>query len=95
MLKAIGSKVVVKRDESESKTPGGIHLPDGAKEKPRKGKIVAVGEGRLLPDGKLVPLSVKVGDQVLFGAYGGTEVSEGGKNFLVIDESELLAVVVE
>lgn len=92
-LKPLGDKIVVKRIEVEAKTRGGIVLPDTAKEKPQRGKVVAVGDGRQTEDGKVVKLSVKKGDEVVFTAYAGTEVKVGTDEFLIMSESEVLAVV--
>jgi chaperonin GroES len=91
-LVPIGDKVVVKRDASADKTPGGIIVPDTAKEKPRKGLVLAVGTGKYEGD-RLVPLSVKAGDNVLFSAYSGTEVEVAKEKFLILAESEILAIL--
>jgi len=92
-IKPLDDRVVVEPLESEEKTSGGIYLPDTAKEKPQKGKIVARGPGKLLDTGKRNSLDVKVGDVVLFAKFGGTEVTIGGKELLIMRESDLLAVV--
>ncbi|NLE28374.1 MAG: co-chaperone GroES [Phycisphaerae bacterium] len=92
-VRPLGEKVLVKRLEAESKTKGGIVLPDSAKEKPKRGKIVSVGEGKLLDDGNRSTLQVKVGDEVIFTSYAGTEVKIDGEEFLIMDESDILAVV--
>lgn len=92
-VRPLGEKVLVKRLEAESKTKGGIVLPDSAKEKPKRGKIVSVGEGKLLDDGKRSTLQVKKGDEVIFTSYAGTEVKIDGEEFLIMDESDILAVV--
>ncbi len=94
-IRPLDDRVVIERMEAEEKTPGGIVLPDTAKEKPQKGKVVAVGEGRLLESGKRSPLSVKKGDCVLFGKYAGTEVTIDGKEYLIVKESDLLARIEE
>ena len=85
--------MLVERLESLAKTAGGIVLPDTAKEKPTEGRVVAIGAGKLGDDGKRVPMSVKSGDRVLFGSFAGTAVKEGGKEFLILDEHELLGVI--
>ena len=92
-VRPLGEKVLVKRLEAESKPKGGIVLPDSAKEKPKRGKIVSVGEGKLLDDGNRSTLQVKVGDEVIFTSYAGTEVKIDGEEFLIMDESDILAVV--
>lgn len=92
-LTPLGDKVLVERLEATEKTAGGIVLPDSAKEKPKEGRVVSVGEGRLLDDGKRAPFQVKSGDRVLFSAYAGTEVKNEGKEFLVMAEDDILAVV--
>ena len=91
-LKPLGDRVVVKPNEGEEKTPSGIVLPDTAKEKPQEGEIVAVGSGRI-EEGKKVPLEVKVGDKVIYSKYGGTEVKVKGKEYLILSERDVLAVV--
>ncbi|MGV3665020.1 MAG: co-chaperone GroES [Leptospira bouyouniensis] len=91
-IKPLGDRVVVEpKNESEEKI-GSIIVPDTAKEKPQEGKVIAVGQGRY-EDGKLVPLEVKVGDTVLYGKYSGTEIKQGGKELLIIRESDILGVV--
>ncbi|XDD45411.1 co-chaperone GroES [Leptospira sp. WS39.C2] len=91
-IKPLGDRVVVEpKNESEEKI-GSIIVPDTAKEKPQEGKVIAVGQGRY-EDGKLVPLEVKVGDTVLYGKYSGTEIKQGGKDLLIIRESDILGVV--
>jgi chaperonin GroES len=92
-IRPLGDKVLVKRLEAESTTAGGIVLPDTAKEKPKRGTIVSVGDGRLLDTGKRQPLQVKAGDQVLFTSYAGTEVKVSGEEMLIMDESDILAVL--
>lgn len=84
MLKPLGDRVVVKRIEEEAKTKGGIVLPDTAKEKPQKGKVVAVGSGRTLDNGTKVPLEVKEGDTVVFAKYGGTEIEIDGEEYIIL-----------
>ena len=92
-IRPLGDKVLVERVEAESKTAGGIVLPDTAKEKPQKGKIVAVGEGKLLEDGTRKQVQVKKGDLVLFTSYAGTEIKVDGKEYLIMDESDIMAVI--
>ena len=92
-LKPLGEKILVKRLEAEDVTKGGIVLPDSAKEKPKRGKIVAVGGGKLLDDGSRSELQVKKGDEVIFTSYAGTEVKVEGDEYLIMDQSDVLAVV--
>ncbi|MGE5482150.1 MAG: co-chaperone GroES [Bacteroidota bacterium] len=92
MLKPLADRVVVKPIEQEERTKGGIVLPDTAKEKPQEGEIVAVGPGRLLDNGQRAPLEVAVGDRVLFARYSGTEFKVDGETYLVLRESDILAV---
>ena len=92
-IRPLGEKVIVKRLEAESKTAGGIVLPDSAKEKPKRGTIMSVGEGRLLDTGNRKPLQVKKGDRVLFTSYAGTEVKVDGEEVIIMDESDILAVL--
>lgn len=92
-IRPLANKVLVERIEAESKTAGGIVLPDSAKEKPQRGKIVSAGEGKILDDGSRVAMQVKKGDEVLFTSYAGTEVKIDGKEFLIMDESDIMAVI--
>lgn|SRR5262245_6809999 len=92
-IRPLGEKVIVKRLEAESKTSGGIVLPDSAKEKPKRGTILAVGDGKLLDTGNRKSLQVKKGDQVLFTSYAGTEVRVDGEEVIIMDESDILAVL--
>ncbi len=92
-IRPLGDKVLVKRVEAEGKTSGGIVLPDTAKEKPRRGTVEAVGEGRVLESGKRSKLQVKKGDEVLFSSYGGTEVKIDGVEYLIMGEEDILAIV--
>jgi chaperonin GroES len=92
-IKPLSDKVLVQRLEAEKKTAGGIVLPDTAKEKPKKGKVIAVGKGKVLDDGKLRTMSVKKGDTVLFTSYAGTEIKMDGKDYLIMDESDIMAVI--
>jgi chaperonin GroES len=89
----IGENVMVKRLEPETVTAGGIVLPDSAKEKPMQGRVLSVGDGRLLPDGKRIPHQVSEGDRILFGRYAGTEVVVDGKELLIMSEKDILAVL--
>ena len=91
-IRPLQDRIVVKRLEGELKTKGGIIIPDTAKEKPIEGKVVAVGNGKVLKDGKVRPLEVKVGDTVLFGKYSGTEVKLDGEDHVLIREDDVLAV---
>ena len=93
VIKPLGDRVVVKRIEEEPKTKGGIVLPDTAKEKPQKGKVIAVGTGRVLENGQRVPLEVKEGDIVVFDKYGGTEIEIDGEEYVILSERDLLAVL--
>lgn len=92
-LKPLYDRVVVKRLEEERKSAGGIVIPDTAAEKPSRGTITAVGSGKLLEDGKLRPLGVKVGDVILFGKYSGTEVKVGGEELIVMREDDIMAII--
>ena len=92
-IRPLGDKVIVQRLEAESKTAGGIVLPDTAKEKPQRGKIVSVGEGKLLEDGTRRKMQIKKGDQVLFTSYAGTDVKVSDNEYLIMDESDIMAVI--
>lgn len=92
-VKPIGDKILLKRLEAEEKTKGGIVLPETAKEKPKEGKIVALGDGRLLDNGKRVSFTVKENDRVIFSSYAGTEVKVEGEEYLILSEDEILAIV--
>ncbi len=92
-VQPLGDRVLVEPLEAEEKTSGGIVIPDTAKEKQQKGKVVAVGKGRTAEDGKVTPLEVKVNDQVLFGRYSGTEVKVAGSDYLIIKEDDILAIL--
>jgi chaperonin GroES len=92
-IKPLNDKVLVERVESQEKTSGGIVLPDTAKEKPTEGRVVAVGEGRVTDEGQRLPLAVKPGDRVLFGSFAGTAVREGAKEYLILEEGDLLGIV--
>ena len=92
-IKPLYDKVLVERLKAEDKTAGGIVLPDTAKEKPTEGRVVATGDGRIADDGKTVAPTVKVGNRILFGSYAGTPIKEGGEEYLILGESEILAIV--
>ncbi|HOJ39421.1 MAG TPA: co-chaperone GroES [bacterium] len=94
-IRPLGDRVVVEPLEAEEKSKGGIILPDTAKEKPQEGKIVAVGKGKVDDEGKTVPMEVKVGDKVLYGKYAGTEITVEGKEYMILKEEDILAVVEE
>jgi len=89
----LNEKIVVKRLEAEEKTAGGIVLPDTAKEKPKQGKVLSLGEGKLLENGKRAPFQVREGDRVLFTSYSGNEVTIDGDEYLIMTEDDILAVV--
>ncbi|HHY20635.1 MAG TPA: co-chaperone GroES [Bacilli bacterium] len=93
MLKPLGDRVVIELVETEEKTASGIVLPDSAKEKPSEGKVVAVGTGRVLDNGERVALEVKENDTIIFSKYAGTEVKYQGKEYLILRESDILAVI--
>jgi chaperonin GroES len=92
-LRPLNDRILVKRVEEETKTKGGIIIPDTAKEKPAEGKIVAVGTGKIGDDGKKIPLEVKKGDRILFGKYGGQEVKIEGIEYLIMREDDVLCVI--
>ncbi|HHV34271.1 MAG TPA: co-chaperone GroES [Syntrophomonadaceae bacterium] len=92
-LKPLGERVILKVVEAEETTEGGIVLPDTAKKTPQKAEVVAVGTGRLLENGKKVPLEVNTGDKVFFSRYAGTEVKDGEDKFLIVNERDILAIV--
>ena len=91
-IRPLQDRILVKRIDGESKTKGGIIIPDTAKEKPQEGKVVAVGKGKVTDDGKLQPLDVKKGDRVLFNKYSGNEVNIDGEEHLIIREDDVLAI---
>ncbi|MBH8599547.1 MULTISPECIES: co-chaperone GroES [unclassified Thermoactinomyces] len=93
MIKPLGDRVVLEPVEKEEKTASGIVLPETAKEKPQEGRIVAVGTGRIDEKGSRIPLEVKEGDLVIFSKYAGTEVKYGEKEYLILRESDILAIV--
>jgi chaperonin GroES len=92
-LRPLHDRVVIKRQEEERKSAGGILIPDNATEKPIRGKVIAVGNGKILEDGKQRPLDVKVGDIVLFGKYSGTEVKMDGEELVVMREDDIMAII--
>ncbi|HMS55691.1 MAG TPA: co-chaperone GroES [Fimbriimonadaceae bacterium] len=92
-LTPLGDKVVVQATEASEKTASGIYLPDSAKKKPQEGKVVAVGNGRVLDNGSRNKLSVKVGDTVIFSKYGGNEVTVDGEDYTILDEDQIYAVI--
>ncbi len=94
-IRPLADKVLVQRLEAESKTAGGIVLPDTAKEKPQRGKIISVGQGKMLDDGTVRKPQVKKGDSVLFTSYAGTDVKIASKEYLIMSESDIMAVIEE
>lgn len=92
-LQPLGDRLVVRREDSEERTEGGIYLPDSAKNKPTRGVVVSVGDGKLLDDGTRAPMQVKAGDRVLFTSYAGETIEIGDDEFLLMGEGELLAVI--
>ena len=92
-IRPLADKVLIERSEAQNMTKGGIVLPDSAKEKPRRGKIIAVGDGKLLDNGQRSDFQVKVGDEVLFAAYGGTEVKIDSQELLIMEESDIMAII--
>mgnify|MGYP003574183445 CR=1 FL=1 len=92
-LRPLHDRILVERVEEAEKTKGGIIIPDSAKEKPAEGKVIAVGNGRIGDDGKVVKLDIKKGDRILFGKYGGTEVKIDGEEYLIMREDDVLGVI--
>ena len=92
-LRPLHDRIIVQRLSEDEKTAGGIIIPDSAKEKPQKGKVVSVGKGKLMEDGSIRPLDLKAGDTILFGKYAGTEVKLGNDERLIMREDDVLAVV--
>jgi chaperonin GroES len=92
MIKPLEDRVVIKPMKEEEKTVGGIVLPDTAKERPQEGEVVAVGTGKMGDDGKRLPMSVQVGDKVIYSKYGGTEIKINGEEYLIMRESDILAL---
>jgi chaperonin GroES len=92
-IRPLGERVIVKALPQEEKTKSGIYLPDTAKEKPQQGEVMAVGNGKITEEGKTIPMNVKAGDKVLYGKYSGTEFKIDGEEYLIIKESEILAIL--
>lgn len=92
-VRPLYDRVLVERLDTEEMTKGGIIIPETAKEKPKEGRVVAVGNGIILPDGTIKPLDVKKGDKILFSQYGGTEINIEGNDYLILREEEVLAIV--
>jgi chaperonin GroES len=92
-LRPLHDRVIVRREEEEKTSPGGIVIPDTAAEKPIRGEVTAIGKGKLLDNGEVRPLDVKVGDHILFGKYSGTEVKVAGEELLVMREEDVMAVI--
>ncbi len=92
-LRPLYDRILVERVESEELSKGGIIVPDSAKEKPQQGKVIAVGHGKRLEDGKLIPLEVKAGDTILFGKYSGSEIKIEGNEYLIMKEDDVLGLV--
>lgn len=92
-IRPLLDRIIVERLDEESKTAGGLYIPDSAKEKPQQGKVIAVGKGKIKEDGTLIPIEVKPGDKVLFGKYSGTEIKLDGKDYLIVREDDVLGVL--
>ncbi len=92
-IRPLHDRVIVKRLEEDRTSPGGIVIPDSATEKPSQGKVIAIGKGKILEDGSVRPLDVKVGDKILFGKYSGTEVKVDGGDLLVMREEDIMAII--
>jgi chaperonin GroES len=92
-VRPLHDRILIKRVEEEKKTAGGIIIPDSAKEKPQEGRVIAVGNGKVTDEGKLIPLEVAVGDRILFGKYSGSEITLDGEEHLIIREEDVLAVL--
>ncbi|MCK6481232.1 MAG: co-chaperone GroES [Planctomycetaceae bacterium] len=92
-VRPLGDKVLIRRLEAQERTKGGIVIPDTAKEKPKEGRVVALGTGRVLDDGTTVPFQVKTGDRVLFSSYSGTDVKLEGEDFIIMGEDDVLAIL--
>ena len=92
-LKPLYDRILIKRVDEETKTAGGLFIPDTAKEKPQEGKVIAVGTGKVTDDGKRLALDVKVGDKILFGKYSGSEVKVDDKEYLIMREEDILAIL--
>ena len=92
-IRPLHDRIVVKRVEEQETVRGGIIIPDSAKEKPQEGEVVAVGNGKRLEDGKLLPLDVKVGDRILFGKYSGSDIKLDGEEYMIMREDEILGIL--
>ena len=92
-IRPLQDRILIKRLNEEEKTKGGIIIPDTAKEKPQEGRVIAIGKGKVLEDGKLLPIEVKVGDKILFSKYSGTEVKIEGEEHLIVKEEDVLGVI--
>jgi chaperonin GroES len=92
-IRPLQDRIIVQRVEEETKTKGGIIIPDSAKEKPAEGKVISVGNGKVADDGSRIPLEVKEGDRILFGKYSGTEVKVEGEEYLIMREDDVLGVI--
>lgn len=92
-VRPLHDRILVKRTTEDDKTAGGLFIPDTAKEKPQKGEVVAAGKGRVLEDGKILPLEIKVGDEILFSKYSGTELKLNGQEYLMMREEDVLGIV--
>lgn len=92
-IRPLNNRVLIKRIEELSRTPGGLFLPDSAKEKPIEGEVLAVGEGKTGDDGKLIPMSIMVGDRVVYSKYSGTEIKVDGEEYLLMREDDILGIV--
>src|SRR3979411_1523340 len=92
-IRPLHDRIVVKRIENDDNKIGGLYIPDAAKEKPQEGEVVAVGNGKRLEDGKLVPLDVKAGDRILFGKYSGNDIKLDGEEYMIMREDEVLGVL--
>jgi chaperonin GroES len=92
-IRPLHDRVVIKRIEESETMQGGLYIPDSAKEKPQRGEVVAVGNGKRTEDGKVLPLDVKVGDQILFGKYSGSDIKLDGNEYLIMREDEILGVL--
>jgi chaperonin GroES len=91
-IRPLGDRVIVRRVEEETKTAGGIYIPDSATEKPSEGEVLAVGKGRLTDRGDLIPMNVSVGDKIIFGKYAGSEVKVNGEDYLIMKEEDILGI---
>jgi chaperonin GroES len=92
-IRPLYDRLMVKRIEETERMQGGLHIPDSAKEKPQEGEVLAVGKGKRLEDGKLVPLDVQVGDRILFGKYSGSEIKLDGQEYLIMREDDVLGIL--